>query len=106
MEKRGLTRNHTRVSVACSCLTAASPDTASNGVMINCSCSGTCIELNRKLFVGSIVLIRTTGLITEDLDRALPEGFKTLALAEVKWSERLGEERASGYAVGLKYLFN
>jgi hypothetical protein len=106
MNKRTLIRNRTSVSVACSSLTAASPGAAFDGVMTNCSWGGICIELNRKFFVGSIVMIRVTGLIGGDLSGALPEGFKTITLAEVKWSKRLGQESSAGYVIGLKYLLN
>jgi hypothetical protein len=106
MEKRSLTRSCTRLAVACSNLAAANPAAASDGIMTNCSCGGTCIELKCKLFVGSIVMIKATGLIAKELSGALPGGIKTVVLAEVRWSKRLGQQGPSGYAIGLKYLLN
>jgi hypothetical protein len=100
-EKRSLVRNNTQILVACSSLTAKSPD-AVHGQMVNCSWEGTCIELNHRMHEGSIVMVKAT---TRDLDEP-PEGFRTLALAEVKWSRRLEEGTTLNYAIGLRYLPN
>lgn len=101
-EKRSLVRNSTQIFVACSSLTAKSPDAVSHGHMVNCSCEGTCIELNHRMHEGSIVMVKATtcGL------KEPPEGFRTLALAEVKWSRRLEEGMTPNYAIGLRYLPN
>ena len=107
MEKRALIRNLTRISVACSSLTASSAATVSNGTMLNCSCAGTCIELNHTIHTGSIVMIKATGWSTIEQPAEMPpDGFRTLALAEVKWTKRLEEGRISNYAIGLRYLPN
>lgn len=106
MEKRALIRNLTQISVACSSLAASSPAAVSNGTMLNCSCAGTCIELNHKIHTGSIVMIKATGWTPEEDTGALPEGFRTLALAEVKWTKQLDEGRIPNYAIGLRYLPN
>lgn len=102
MEKRSFVRNRTQICVACSSLSAKSPDAVSQGHMVNCSGEGTCIKMNRQIYEGSIVMIKATGCGIEDP----PEGFRTLALAEVKWSKRLEEEIIPSYAIGLKYLPN
>jgi hypothetical protein len=102
MEKRSLVRNSTQIFVACSSLATKSPDVVSHGHMVNCSFGGTCIELNHKMHEGSIVMIKATGCGPKEL----PEGFRTLALAEVKWSRRLEEGMIPNYAIGLRYLPN
>jgi hypothetical protein len=104
MEKRTLIRNHTQISVACSRLTASSPAAMSNGIMLNCSCEGACIELNHRIKQGSILMIKVTGRIGKQTPPALPAGFRTLSLAEVKWLKPLDGHRAYNYVIGLKYL--
>lgn len=106
MEKRALIRNLTQISVACSSLTASSPAAVSKGTMLNCSCAGTCIELNHKIHAGSIVMIKATGWTPKENPGEPPEGFRTLALAEVKWTKRLEEGGIPNYAIGLRYLLN
>jgi len=107
MEKRALIRNLTQISVACSSLTASSPAAVSMGTMLNCSCAGTCIELNHKIHTGSIVMIKATGWSAiETPAEPPPNGFRTLALAEVKWTKRLEQDRIPNYAIGLRYLPN
>ncbi len=106
MEKRALIRSLTQISVACSSLTTSSPAPVSNGTMLNCSWAGTCIELNHKIHTGSIVMIKATGWTPKEKPGELPEGFRTLALAEVKWTKRLEAGRIPNYAIGLRYLPN
>jgi hypothetical protein len=102
MEKRSLLRNCTQISVTCSSLTCKGEDAVSHGHMVNCSNGGTCIKLNRKMHEGSIVMIKATQWSATDL----PEGFRTLSLAEVKWSKQLEVGMTPNYAVGLRYLPN
>ena len=106
MEKRALSRKRTQISVACSSLNPRSPAGVSDGIMRNCSCEGTCIELNRRIHDGSIVMIKATCCSLEEKPAQLPEGFRTLALAEVKWSKRLDDGIMPNYTMGLRYLPN
>ena len=102
MEKRSLVRNCTQIFVSCSSLTSNSTDAVSHGSMVNCSDGGTCIMLNHKIHEGCIVMIKATnlGMINP------PEGFRTLSLAEVKWSKQLEVGTIPNYAIGLRYLPN
>jgi hypothetical protein len=102
MEKRSRVRNRAQICVACSSLTAKSPQAASQGHMVNCSDGGICIQLNHKMHEGSIVMIKATNHDIKDP----PVGFRTIALAEVKWSKRLEDGMIPGYATGLRYLHN
>jgi hypothetical protein len=104
MEKRSLVRNHIRISVACRCLTFNSPAPVSNGIMLNCSFDGACIELDQRIQQGSILMIKATGGVENKILRVPPEGFRTLSLAEVKWIVAKGGPRAYNYMIGLKYL--
>ena len=104
MEKRALIRSLTQISVACSSLTSSHSPAVSYGIMLNCSCEGTCIELNQRINQGSILMIKATGGINDDIPQVLPECFRTLSLAEVKWLKPHDGQRAYNYVIGLKYL--
>jgi hypothetical protein len=103
MENRSSLTDYTRISVACRRLTANSP--VLQGKMLDCSQTGTCIELNQKIQDGSIVMINASVGMKEDLP-ALPEGFRSFALAEVKWSKPIEDASGNYYAIGLSYLPN
>jgi rhamnose utilization protein RhaD (predicted bifunctional aldolase and dehydrogenase) len=102
MEKRSLVRNCAQIPVACSSLTSKSPSVVSHGHMVNCSGGGTCLKLNHMMHEGSIVMIKAISWGMNDP----PDGFRTLALAEVKWSRPLEIGLNPNYAVGLRYLPN
>ena len=104
MEERNLLRGGVQISVACRSLIANSP--VLKGKMLDCSYNGTCIELEQKIQDGSIVMIKATVRNLEDHPPALPEGFRSFSLAEVRWSKPIGDESLHNYAVGLKYLPN
>jgi hypothetical protein len=106
MEKRALIRKRTQISVACSNLTASSSAVVFKGTMLNCSCGGTCIELDHVIRDGNIMVIKATDWRAPDRPQDLPEGFRTLSLAEVKWSKPLEDENVSGYLIGFRYLVN
>ena len=102
MEKRSLVRSCTQIPVACSSLTSNSLNVVFHGHMVNCSDGGTCIKMNHKMHEGSIVMIKAVSWSMNDP----PEGFRTLALAEVKWSKPMELGTNSTYVIGLRYLYN
>lgn len=104
MEKRSLIRDRTQISVACSSLTAGSPISHCNGIMLNCSWAGTCIEMNQQIRKGSILMIKSAGWVAKEFGTEPPNGFRTVALAEVKWSKPADAENEFNYRIGLKYL--
>jgi hypothetical protein len=104
MEKRTLIRSHTQIPVACSRFAASRPTAASNGILLNCSCAGACIELNQNIKQGSILMVKATATIGKGTPPAPPEGFRTLSLAEVKWLRPQDGRGAFNYVIGLKYL--
>jgi hypothetical protein len=103
MENRSSLTDYTGISVACSHLTANSP--VLQGRMLDCSQTGTCIELNQKIQDGSIVMIKASIGMKED-PPAFPDGFRSFALAEVKWSKPVEDASGNNYAIGLRYLPN
>lgn len=104
MEKRALIRSCVQASVVCSLLTTSIPAKASNGTMLNCSRSGVCIVLNRNIEIGSIVMIKADGKFSKENQVDPAEGFRTIALAEVKWVKPLDGKEICYYTIGLRYL--
>ena len=104
MEKRTLIRSHTQIPVACSRFAASRQTAVSNGIMLNCSCAGACIELNQSIKQGSILMVKATAKFGKETPPAPPEGFRTLSLAEVKWLRPQDGQGAFNYVIGLKYL--
>ncbi len=100
-----LTRRHCAdISVVCRHLTANSP--VLKGKMLDCSCKGTCIELDQKIQEGSIVMIAATVRGREEDLPTLPEGFRSFTLAEVQWAKPIEDDGLHIYAIGLRYLSN
>ena len=104
MEKRSLIRSRMQIPVACSSFTTNRPVDIFNGTMLNCSCGGTCIELNHRIQKGSIVMINATSFIAKENPPELLEGFRSLSVAEVKWSKPQDDESVYNYTIGLRYL--
>lgn len=69
--------------------------------MKNCCSSGLCAELKAGFKAGTILVVRPTG---GSRGYSKDEGFRCLALAEVKWSLPRSVEGNVCYATGLKYL--
>jgi len=106
MEKRALIRDWTHIPVACMRLTTRSLSDVFQGKMLNCSCGGICIELNQRIQNGSIVMIKAIDWIEKESPPEVPQGFRTLSIAEVKWSRPLDDKRSCNYEIGLRYLPN
>jgi len=106
MEKRALIRDWTQIPIECMRLTTRSLSEVLQGKMLNCSCEGICIELNQRIHKGSIVMIKATDWIEKGRPPAVPQGFRTLVIAEVKWSKPLDDGRTCNYEIGLRYLPN
>jgi hypothetical protein len=71
--------------------------------MLNYSQSGLYFESSTALPPGMSVLIRVHKNLSEDFTGQIKEGFRSLALGEVKWCEEFISEGAVYYGVGVKY---
>jgi len=69
--------------------------------MKNCSVNGLCAELGAHFKAGTVLVVRATG---SSCGFSREEGFRSLAIAEVKWSKPINVEGEAYYATGLKYL--
>jgi hypothetical protein len=71
--------------------------------MMNYSQNGMYFESSSALPLGMSVLIRVQKNLTTDRAGQIKEGFRSLALGEVKWCEEFNSEGAVYYGVGVKY---
>ena len=104
MEKRGLDRRRTQIPITCSKLTADSSAGHASGIMSDCSSGGICIETNKHMHRGNILMIKATGLDEDEPSEKPFSEFRTISIAEVKWSEPANEENDFNFKTGLKYL--
>lgn len=104
MEKRTLDRTPTQIPIACCCFTVSEGANFTYGTMLNCSPGGTYIELDTSFQEGTILMIKANGVPdTKGVNAPPVVGFRTITLAEVKWSKTVEEISSSQYGLGLKY---
>jgi hypothetical protein len=102
MERRASRRHRVNTSIVCSFLSAGRCAKTFDGRMMNCCISGLGIELKTQLKAGTVLVVRATG---GSCGYSGDEGFRSVALAEVKWSKQKPMEGQSCYTTGLKYVF-
>lgn len=101
MEKRATRRHPINTSIVCSCLNSVHFGDPVDGRMKNCCINGLYAELRFYFKTGTVLVIRTTG---NCYGYSKEEGFRSLAVAEVRWSMPISVEGEDCYATGLKYL--
>ena len=87
MEKRKIKRHGIDASTVCGHFTALKNCNIYDGKMLNYSEDGMCIESSADFKKGAIVLIKVNSLFSNDGYPRLMEGFRTVSLAEIKWSK-------------------
>ena len=70
---------------------------------MNYSQNGLYFESRSALPLGMSILIRVQKNLAPDIACEIKEGFRSLALGEVKWCEEFISEGASYYGVGVEY---
>jgi hypothetical protein len=101
MEKRAARRHRINTSIVCSHLNSADFGEPVDGRMKNCCVNGLYAELGAHFKTGTVLVVRTTG---SSCGYSKEDGFRSLAVAEVKWSRSKPIEGCVCYATGLKYL--
>jgi hypothetical protein len=101
MEKRESIRHDINTSIVCSYVSAVRFSETFQGRMKNCCNNGMYAELRAHFKTGTILVVRTTG---RSFGYSKEDGFRSLALAEVKWSQRRPVQGEVCYGTGLKYL--
>jgi len=101
MEKRAAQRHLISASIICSFLNSVNFGEPVDGRMKNCCINGLYAELGFYFKTGTVLVVRVTG---SSCGYSKEEGFRSLAIAEVKWSRPISVEGEAYYATGLKYL--
>ena len=73
------------------------------GKMANYSRNGLYFESESALAPGTSILIRVQKNLDIDPAGSVKEGFRSMALGEVKWCKEFVSEDATYYGVGVKY---
>jgi hypothetical protein len=101
MEKRANKRHNSDTAVMCSFLTTRCCGEPVDGIMKNYGCGGMYAELRAHFKAGTILVIRSTGSLSGCPNKY---GYRSISLAEVKWSEPKPARGGICYSTGLKYL--
>jgi len=104
MEQRNSNRHKTDQSIVCTFFASHSLNGTFDGKMKNYCDSGMYAELQTRFKEGTVLLVRTTGNLTERLPTKIEEGFRSISLVEVKWSKPLSADGEDCYGTGLKHL--
>jgi hypothetical protein len=103
MEKRSNERRRINTPIVCSRFKSRYDGKAIDGLMKNCCLSGFYAELQEQVQMGTILVVRAGG---NSSGYSTEEGYRSLALAEVRWSQPKTIEGEVCYATGLKYLMS
>ena len=101
MEKRENKRHNSDTAVRCTFLTTLRCGEPVDGIMKNYGCGGMYAELRAHFKAGTILVVRSTGSPSGCPNKA---GYRSMSLAEVKWSEPKPVRGDICYGTGLKYL--
>jgi hypothetical protein len=101
MEKRENKRHTSDTAVMCSFLTTLHYGKSVDGIMKNYGWGGMYAELSARFKAGTVLIVRSTGSLSGCPGR---DGYRSISLAEVKWSEPRPVQGAICYGTGLKYL--
>lgn len=101
MEKRSNQRYLIEAPIFCSPFYSMQAGETIDGRILNCCPAGFYAELKSSVKAGTILVVRATGGFG---GIAADEGLRSMALAEVRWSEPITVEGVVCYATGLKYL--
>jgi hypothetical protein len=104
MEKRTSNRHETEKSITCSYLTSQSYHDTFNGKLKNYCDSGMYTELQACFKKGTILLVKASNDPSDHLEPDAKEGFRSISLAEVKWSKKVSRQGAVWYGTGFQYL--
>jgi len=101
MEKRSSQRRRIHTAVVCSRFKSRKLSETIDGQMKNCCLSGFYAELQEQVAMGTVLVVRACG---NSCGYSTDEGYRSLALAEVRWSQPKSIGGEVHYATGLKYL--
>lgn len=102
--KREAPRSPTDAAITCRPYTSSGAAHVSDGVMRNFSSDGSYIETSHGFKSGTILIVRM--LFYPSMASTVNEESRprTICLAEVKWRQKLADENAVRFGMGLRYL--
>ncbi|HBD07523.1 MAG TPA: hypothetical protein DCZ69_04625 [Syntrophobacteraceae bacterium] len=104
MENRTSSRYEIDSSIVCSYLSSQNSNETFFGKMKNYCDSGLYAELQVQLKEGTVLLCRTTRISFERPKTRIEDGFRSMSLAQVKWSKPICVNGTTRFATGLKHL--
>ena len=104
MENRTSSRYEIESSIVCSYLSSRNSNEAFYGEMKNYCDSGICAELQVQLKEGTVLLCRTKNNPSERSRTKIEDGFRSISLAQVKWSKPICVNGTTRFATGLRHL--
>ena len=104
MENRTSSRYEIESSIVCSYFSSRNPSEAFYGEMKNYCDSGMYAELQVQFKEGTILLCRTKRISSERSITKIADGFRSMSLAQVKWSKPIHVDGTTRFATGLKHL--
>ena len=102
MEKRLCSRHVTETGITCRYFTTKTTTPAFNGKMLNYGSRGMYAEVQTFFREGTLLLVRTTGQPVDHYRSETAEGFRSNALAEVRWSKPIPAQGDACYGIGMK----
>ena len=104
MEKRNSNRYETEQSIVCAFFTSHSTHDTFDGKMKNYGNCGLYAELQTRFKEGTVLLVRTVDGTPGRLYAKIEEGFRSISIAEVRWSKHIHADGTECYGTGLKHL--
>ncbi|MBI5579215.1 MAG: hypothetical protein HY895_08680 [Deltaproteobacteria bacterium] len=104
MENRTSSRYEIESSIVCSHFGSRNANETFQGKMKNYCMSGVYAELQVQFKKGTVLLVRTKSIPSERSRAKIMDGFRSISLAQVKWSTPICVNGALHFATGLKHL--
>jgi hypothetical protein len=104
MENRASNRYEIESSIVCSYLSSQHSKETFCGEMKNYCDSGIYAELQVEFKEGTVLICRTKRISLERSITKIMDGFRSMSLAQVKWSKPICVDGTARFATGLKHL--
>jgi len=104
MENRTSSRYEIESPIVCSYFSSLNSDEAFCGEMKNYCDSGLYAEMQVQFKEGTVLLCRTKRTRLERSLTKIEDGFRSMSLAQVKWSKPICVDGTTRFATGLKHL--
>jgi len=102
--ERSSPRISTETSITCRPYTSTGATPKTDGVMRNFSINGSYVETSCEFKPGTILILRVACYANMRSPMPGEQRPRSICLAEVKWRQKLTDENAFQYGMGLRYL--